>query len=237
MKKIECHVHTIASKDSIQTKYPMLLMCKLKKIDCLAITDHNEIWYAQKHKNFFKKHNIDIIIGEEIFTSEGEIIGLFLTKKIEPGLTAKETIKLIKEQGGMVYIPHPYDPNREKTVLDRKIIEENIKKIDFIEGHNGRNICTKTSEKQLEIVSDLSARMINGSDAHTFYELGRNFCYIDSYEKEHFIRNIEKANFHKSKCIKLAHINTKIVKILKMITKGDINGIIRIIKRKIKKRK
>lgn len=237
MKKIEFHVHSIASNDSLLTKFFMCLMCKIKKINCLVITDHNEIWFAQKYKSYFKKNNIDVIVGEEIFTNEGEIIGLFLTEKINPGLSLGETIKLIKKQDGLVYVPHPYDPKRRKTVLKENSMKKYLKEIDFIEMHNGRNYYKETSDKQLEIVENFSSNKVIGSDAHTFYELGRNYCYVDSYDKEFFVSNMKNAVFHKKKCIKIAHLNTKVVKLIKIILRGDINGFVRIIKRKIKKRK
>ena len=92
----------------------LLLILKLKKISTVAITDHNEIAGAIKYKDKFKKHHIELIVGEEIFTNKGEIIGLGLSKKIEPNLSPKETIKRIKEQNGIVYVPHPYDEKRYK---------------------------------------------------------------------------------------------------------------------------
>ena len=97
MIKAEFHIHTRYSKDSILNKYFILIMCKIKGIKLLAITDHNEIKGALKYSKFLKKHNIDVIIGEEIMTNCGEIIGLFLTKRIEPNLSVEETINLIKE--------------------------------------------------------------------------------------------------------------------------------------------
>lgn len=231
-KKIEFHVHTISSKDSMLTKYLILLICKLKKIDCLAITDHNEVHFSLKNKNFFKKHNIDIIVGEEIFTSDGEIIGLYLNKRIEPNLSAIETVKEIRKQGGLVYIPHPYDEKRKKTVIIDSALKKIRKEVDFIEKHNGRNVNIDFSNKQNKIAEKYNLRKIVGSDAHTFYELGRNYCLVESYDRDKLIENIENAIFKEKKCIKFSHLNTKLVKTIKMISRGDFHGIIRIIKKK-----
>lgn len=236
-KKIEFHVHTIASKDSMNMRLPIMLICKLKKINCLAITDHNEIKFALKNKEYFKKHNIDVIVGEEIFTSEGEIIGLFLSEKIEPNLTAKDTISAIKKQGGLVYIPHPYDLKREKTVIKEETLEKIKNDVDFIEKSNGRNIEKNFSIQQNLIAEKLNLRKIVGSDAHTLYELGRNYCLVDDYSKEYLKENIELATFVEKKCLKIAHFNTKVVKFIKLIGNGDINGIVRIVRRKITRRK
>ena len=140
MKKIEFHVHTRFSNDSILGLFFILMMCKFRKIDCLVITDHNEIDGAIKYKEKLLKYGIDVIVGEEIFTKDGEIIGLFLNKKIEPYLSAEDTVKRIRKQKGLVYIPHPYDEKRYKTVITQEALEKISKDIDFIEIHNGRNI-------------------------------------------------------------------------------------------------
>lgn len=158
--RIEFHVHTIASKDSLLTKWFMLFMLKIKKINAIAITDHNEIKGALKYKDFFKKKNIDVIVGEEIFTADGEIIGLFLKRKIQEGMSAIDTVKEIVNQNGFVYIPHPYDEKRKDTVLTKKALQEIYKYVDFIEVHNGRNISYEFSEKQNEIANDFTLRKV-----------------------------------------------------------------------------
>lgn len=236
-KKIEFHVHTKASKDSLLNKYFILLMSKLKRIDCIAITDHNEIWYAKKIQPYFAKKGVDIIIGEEIFTKDGEIIGLFLNQRIEENLTAEETINKIKEQNGLVYIPHPFDIKRNETVLKEKTLKKISNKVDFIEMHNGRNVNLEYSKKQNQIAEENKATKIIGSDAHVFYELGRNYCLVNSYEKDVLISEIKKADFVQKKCLNIAHKNTRIVKLIKLIRKGDIDEISRVINKKIRRRK
>ena len=236
-KRIEFHVHSIASKDSMLTRYFLLFTCKFRKIDCIAITDHNEIWFAQKYKDFFEKHKLKIIIGEEIFTNKGEIIGLFLNERISPNLSPLETVKQIKKQNGLVYIPHPYDEKRKKTVLNRDSLEKIKSYVDFIEIHNGRNIDKSFSEMQLKIANETNLTKIVGSDAHTFYEIGRNYCEVNSICKDTLVEEIKKASFQKKACIKFAHINTKFVKIFKMILKGEFDGIFKIINKKLRRGK
>jgi len=232
-KKIEFHVHTIYSKDSLQTFPFMLLACKLKKIDCLAITDHNEIKGAIIYQKKFKKYNIDVIVGEEIFTKDGEIIGLYLNKKIEPGLSAIETVNEIRKQSGLVYIPHPYDLKRIKTVLKSNALDLIKNDVDFIECHNGRNIDKEFSTKQNEIAEKYSKIKIVGSDAHTSCELGRNYVLVDKYSRNTLKEDVENGTLVKAKYKIFSHFITKIDKTLKMIFKGDFYGIYRIIKRKI----
>lgn len=231
-KKIEFHVHTKYSMDSTMTMPFIILMCKIKQIDCVVITDHNEIAGAIKYKKKLKKYKIDVIVGEEIFTQKGEIIGLFLSKKIEPNLSVSETINQIKQQGGLVYVPHPYDKKRQKTVLLESEIKSNQYNIDFIEIHNGRNIKKEFSKEQKVIQERYNLLPIVGSDAHIFYELGRNFCYVDSYDRQKIVENIRTSEFKTKKCLKTAHFNTKLVKGIRLFLKGDFYGIIRNIKKR-----
>lgn len=241
MSKIraEFHTHTRFSKDSILNKFFILFMLKLKKIKLIAITDHNEVKGAIKYQKFLKKFNIDVIVGEEVMTDSGEIIGLFLNKKIEPFQSPELTVKQIKEQNGIVYLPHPYDEKRYKTVLKE---EKQIKlkdEFDFIEVHNGRNISEKYSDKQKDIQQKLKITPIIGSDAHTFIELGRNYIEIEYTNIEDFKNNmkdiVEKSEFHKKKCIKLAHTITKFARIIKMIEKGEFNELYRTIFKRCRK--
>lgn len=235
--RTEFHVHTRYSKDSTLNFYFLYIMCKIKKINCIAITDHNEIKGAIKYKEKLDKKGINVIVGEEIFTSDGEIIGLFLNKKIEPGLTCKETIKKIKEQNGMVYVPHPFEPYRYKTVLEESCIFENRNDIDLIEIHNGRNRNTKISKMQKEISEKYKIRPIIGSDSHTFFELGRNYVELNSISRDNILSSIDSLiEFRCKKCLKLSHFWTKIAKVIKIIEKGEFNELYRIINRKCSRR-
>lgn len=235
--KTEFHVHTRYSKDSILSYWLILLVCKIKKINTLAITDHNEIAGAIKYKEKFKKHNIEIIVGEEIFTKKGEIIGLNLSKKIEPNLTPKQTIKEIRKQGGLVYVPHPYDEKRYKTVLVEEEIKKNKNEIDFIEVHNGRNIDRQFSIEQNEIAENYNLRKIIGSDAHTFFELGRNYVLTDKQiTSDSILENCKDVKFVKKDCINFAHTWTRFARIITMVGKGDFGELFRIINRKCKRK-
>ena len=234
--KTEFHVHTKYSKDSILSFGLILLMAKLKRIDTLVITDHNEIEGALKLRNIFKKYNIEVIVGEEIFTSAGEIIGLNLSKKIDANMSPEDTIKNIKRQKGLVYIPHPYDEKRYKTVLIESEIEKNKDQIDFIEVHNGRNISEKFDIKQNEIANKYKLRKIIGSDAHTFFELGRNYILTSKkLTSDTLLNNFSDVCFVSKKCINFSHKWTRIVRLILIIRKGDMYELFRIVNRKCRR--
>ena len=237
MKRIEFHVHTKASKDSLLGAHLLLARCRVRGIDAIAITDHNEVSFALKYKEYFKKHGVEIIPGEEIFTKEGEIIGLYLKERIKPGLSPEDTIAEIRRQGGLVYVPHPYDVKRAKTVLRPEALARIASQVDLIEKHNVRNIETGYSIKQNAIAEKYGLRKVVGSDAHTFYEVGRNYCLVESVSRPDLLRELSEAVFVEARCIKFAHTNTKLVKLLKMLGKGDFNGIVGTVKRKLKRGK
>lgn len=234
--KLELHVHTQYSHDSLLDKYLMLFMCKLRRINCIAITDHNNIDGGRCFKPFLEKHGVHVIVGEEVFTADGEIIGLYLKENIAAGLSAVETVKLIQKQGGLVYLPHPYDEKRYMTVLNENAREAIKEQIDLVEFHNGRNVSMAFTKKQTEIASSMDAINVVGSDAHTFFELGRNYLEIDSMpdSADGLKKILVNERAHCRDCIRFAHWVTRFARMVKMVEKGDFNGLRRVILRKIR---
>src|SRR5262245_43185713 len=107
--KIDLHTHSIASPDRSLSAKNYQKMLASGKLDYVAVTDHNVIDFARiLHDQLGEQ----IIVGEEIATSEGEIIGLYLTSVVPSGLSAAETVRAIKDQDGLVYIPHPFETLR-----------------------------------------------------------------------------------------------------------------------------
>lgn len=229
---MEAHIHTRFSKDSLLPLWLLYFKCRIKKIDVVAITDHNCVDGAKVFKRRYGK-KIKTIIGEEIMTSDGEIIGLFIHDLIKPYQSPAITVNEIMMQHGLVYIPHPYDRKRSTSVLavrDMKAIAESI---DCMECHNGRNISSDYSIRQNEIAESCGVCKIIGSDAHTASELGRNYMTIpDDSNMETssgFHEALQYAVFHKAECMKFVHEKTRIIKMMKLAAKGDLHEIYRII--------
>ena len=109
--RLDLHCHSEASVDCITPLNAFPARCREQGIDIQAITDHNEIWGAQRLREL-AGDDLTVIVGEEVSTSEGEIIGLFLKEKIPKGLSPEETVAEIKAQGGLVLLPHGFDPAR-----------------------------------------------------------------------------------------------------------------------------
>lgn len=215
--RAEFHIHTRYSKDSFLNGLFLFVMLKIKHIDCVAITDHNEINGAVKYGPRFEKHGITVIIGEEIFSKDGEIIGLYLHERIKPGMSAEETVSAIKEQNGIVYVPHPYDKKRNKTVLTPEAFERVKDYVDIVEIHNGRNISGVFSKEQKEIADKYKKTPVVGSDAHTFFEIGRNVCILEFIDRERLVLSLNSAEFIKSDCLWLSHRWTKVPRVIKKV--------------------
>jgi predicted metal-dependent phosphoesterase TrpH len=111
--RADFHSHSHYSRDSVISPQAFIDRCLRKGIDCIAVTDHNEIegaFVIQKLAPF------KVIVGEEVKTSEGEIIGLFLKELVPKGMSPEDTIDCIHEQGGLAVIPHPYDIFRRSVI-------------------------------------------------------------------------------------------------------------------------
>lgn len=237
--KVELHVHTRYSKDSILAMSMLYAKCRLKKIDVIAITDHNTIAGGVAFQEFCKKRKsrIQVIVGSEIMTESGEIIGLFLHKEVPSKLSAVETVHEIKKQGGLVYIPHPYDEKRKKTVITSEALEEIREDVDCIECYNGRNISENYEEEQCRIANAIGKVAVVGSDAHTIFEIGRNYMECEETaviieSKEDFLTRMSLSHAVKKPCIKFAHKITKFAKAYKLLQKGGFHELYRVINKR-----
>jgi len=119
------------------------------------------------------------VIGEEILTSEGELIGLFLKEAVPKRLSPEETVAAIKEQGGLVYLEHPYDTGRRN--LREEAIERIAGQIDIVEVFNGRSR-PEVNKRAEELRSTLGVPAGAGSDAHTLKEIGSVYVEMEVFE-------------------------------------------------------
>lgn len=146
-------------------------------LDGLAITDHNTLDGALE---VGAVSPLPVILGEEIKTTEGEIIGLFLSRTIPARLSPEETVAAIREQGGIVYIPHPLDRYRSEA-MGRRTLERIIDRVDVLEVFNARTLIRQDNTLAQEVAEANRLAMAAGSDAHTPYEIGRAYVEIDSF--------------------------------------------------------
>lgn len=173
MPKIDLHTHTWASPDGGLLPKHFEAAFARGLLDYVAITDHNTITAAQQLQRRFGKR---IIVGEEISTREGDLIGLYLTQAVPAGLSAREAVQRIKAQGGLVYVPHPFERLRKSggtamlTVLSGTI--------DILETHNGRIFLRRPNDLAAAYAAQHALPAAASSDAHGFAGWGGTYTTL-----------------------------------------------------------
>ncbi len=191
--KVELHCHTCVSKDCLMSYDAIIKRVQARGLDALAITDHNRIEGAFE---LAKRAPFPVIIGEEVRSSEGEIIGYFLKEWIPQGLSPEETIARIREQGGLVNIPHPFDSLR-RSVIKRDALMRIAGQADMIEVLNSRVIRKKENQLAVELAKQLGKPAVAGSDAHIPYEIGTAYLEIEPFtDAQSFLNNLPRATWH-----------------------------------------
>lgn len=173
MIKIDLHTHSVFSVDgSISEDYYTQLL-KEKTLHTIAITDHDEVAFALEMQ---KIHKEKIIVGQEITTRQGEIIGLFLEKKIEPHQDIKQTIKDIKKQQGLIYIPHPFETVR--SGITKSTLETIKDQVDIVEAHNGRALFQNKGPEATTWARLNNIVIASSSDAHGPAGIGASYTVV-----------------------------------------------------------
>lgn len=163
--RVDMHTHTMWSGDSTTT--PEEVMAAVVGLDVVCITDHHAIAGAQRLAGpLAEECGCRVVVGEEIRTTAGEIIGLFLDERVPTGMTPVDTARAIRDQGGVVYIPHPFDPMRRH--LTEHALEElcDAGLVDAIEGFNAKTALTHLNDRAVAFAVDRGLALGAGSDAH-----------------------------------------------------------------------
>ena len=163
------HIHTCNSPDSQVSVVDVVDTAIKRGLAEIAITDHNTIAGGLKASEYAKGKPITVIIGAEIQTDCGEVIGLGLKKEIKER-HLEDVIKAIEDQGGEVLIPHPFGPfHRNRINIP---LESLVERIDYIEVYNGRNIFGLGNRRAKTFAVKYRLKMTVGSDAHFAFEIG-----------------------------------------------------------------
>ncbi len=204
--KIDLHVHTNLSRCGTTSIGRLKSECDKRGI-IPAITDHNTIKGALEYRKECGK----CIIGEEILTREGEIIGLFLKKEIPAKLSLDKTISLIRKQGGLVMLPHPFDRMRTSR-LDDESIERVKDMIDIVEVYNSRTIFPSDNKKAQRFARKNGKAASAGSDSHFWFTPGKSHVEIKPFTKNTFLKELEKGSLVMRRSPLLVHAISKILK-------------------------
>lgn len=212
--KVDCHIHTRYSEDTLLKLENIHNICTEKGIIPLVL-DHENIKGGTEYKKRFKK----CIVGEEILTKQGEVIGLFMNEAIKKDLDVFETISKVHEQGALVILPHPCDKLRSSRIKEENL-EAVAKKVDIIEGYNSRcthQIFNKNAQK---LAKKFNKPMSAGSDSHTKLELGNAYVEMKDFDLQspkQFLKNIKTGKIVGRQSTFIVHPYTKTIHIMKTL--------------------
>jgi predicted metal-dependent phosphoesterase TrpH len=188
------HTHSEYSPDS---RTPLALQAKALKaagIDVVCATDHNTIEGALRLREL--ADGVRVIVGEEVSSRDGEIIGLFIEKAIPRDLTAEETIGRIHDQGGIASVPHPFSRNRLYHIR-REALERLWQQIDAIEIFNAREAFAGDNRRAEVFAKERNIPGAVGSDAHRVSEIGRAWIEVDDFSgRDDFITALRSGQVH-----------------------------------------
>src|SRR5581483_1820626 len=163
--EVDLHMHTDHSHDCATPVEVLLATARERGLGAIAVTDHNEISGALEARARAGAHGVKVIVGEEVKTaSQGEVIGLFLEEKIPRGMSLAETIAAIREQGGVVYVPHPFD--RMHSVPDYEHLLAHLDQVDAIEVFNPRVAISAFNDEAARFAAKYRIVAGAGSNSH-----------------------------------------------------------------------
>ena len=173
------HSHTMWSGDATTTPDELEEAVRSSAIDVLCITDHNAIAGALQLRDELPCR---VVVGEELRTGAGEIIGLFLTERLPFGISAMEAARRIRDQGGIVYVPHPFDPMRanlrQRELLE--LVEAGL--VDAIEVRNAKTSLEHLNHQAAEFAAAHDVAAGAGSDAHIPEAIGAAYVEIPDFD-------------------------------------------------------
>ena len=189
---VDLHMHTDHSPDCATPVDTLLDTAKKVGLDAIAVTDHNEISGALEARE--RANGIKLIVAEEVKTADqGEVIGLFIEEKIPRGMTLQETIAEIRRQGGLVYVPHPFD--RMHSVPDYEHLLDVVEDIDAIEVFNPRVAFSAFNEEAARFAAKYRIVAGAGSDSHVAQGLGSVKIKMRDFDgPEEFLESLRDAD-------------------------------------------
>jgi predicted metal-dependent phosphoesterase TrpH len=190
---VDLHLHTSASHDCRVPPTQLLEHAEAEGLGAIAITDHNVFSGAEEVVELARGRDIVVIPGEEVKTDgQGEVIGLFLHEEIPRGMSFADTVGAIKEQGGLVYLPHPFD--RMHAIPDPATLHRHLGEIDVFEVYNARLLFETYNDEALRFARKYNLTMGAGSDAHVLQGVGTGALRMRAFDgPEEFLLSLRTA--------------------------------------------
>jgi predicted metal-dependent phosphoesterase TrpH len=208
--RVDMHVHTRLSFDCLSRPDAVVGAALARGLDRLCITDHNEIEAALELVERFPNR---VIPGEEVKTREGvDVIGLYLTEWIPRGTPARETCERIREQGGLVYMPHPFAGGKGGG---GRILEQVEDLIHVVEGFNARLHKAALNDRAQVWARVRGLRLGAGSDAHTLGEIGNAWVEVPAFDNDaaSFLAALDHGTVHGQASSRFVHLASTVAKL------------------------
>ncbi|MBU6315758.1 MAG: PHP domain-containing protein [Acidobacteria bacterium] len=177
--RVDLHSHTMWSGDSTTTPDEVQQAVRDSGIDVLCITDHNAIRGAVELAGQLPCR---VVVGEELRTHAGEIIGLFLTERIPMGIPPADAARAIREQGGVVYVPHPFDPMRRNMAEPALYGLAHEGLIDAVEVLNAKTSLRSLNDRAAHFADEFGLAHGAGSDAHVPLAIGAAYVEMPDFD-------------------------------------------------------
>jgi len=209
------HVHTRYSRDSLLSEDGFIRRAIERGLTHVAITNHNNVEGAVAVRDRVAAQGLSdrlhVILGEEVSSADGEIVGIYLDHTIPAGLSADETADEIHAQGGLVSVPHPYDPFRRSHLREPALVRLlESGKVDAIEVFNSRVTFGRHNERAAALAARFGVPGIACSDAHSGVEVAMSFNALPSFSDAAELRAALQANeWHGSRSTLLIHLTTR----------------------------
>ena len=209
------HIHTRFSRDSLMNEEPFIRLAIERGLTHVAVTNHNNVEGAMAVRDKVAElgltGQLTVILGEEVSTADGEVVGLFLTKTIPRGLSANETADEIHRQGGLVSIPHPFDPFRASHIKEGPLRNlADVGKIDMIEIFNCRVTFQRHNQEAAEFAARYDIPGIAASDAHSRFEIAMASNGLPPFTTaEELKAGLPQNEWHASRSTVLIHLTTR----------------------------
>jgi hypothetical protein len=209
------HIHTRFSRDSILSEEKFVRTAIARGLTHVAVTNHNNVEGAiavrDKVRELGLEERLTVILGEEVSTADGEIVALFITRTIPRGLSADETADAIHEQGGLVSIPHPFDPFRASHIREVPLTRlAEAGKIDAVEVYNTRVTFHRHNVAAAEFAARYGIPGIAASDSHSSFEVAMSCNVLPPFSTAAELKAALPENeWHASRSTVLIHLTTR----------------------------
>lgn len=209
------HIHTRYSRDSLLSEDGFIRRAIERGLTHVAITNHNNVEGAIAVRDRVAAQGLGdrlhVILGEEVSSADGEIVGIYLERTIPPGLSAEETADAIHQQGGLVSVPHAYDPFRRSHLREPALLQLlEAGKVDAIEVFNSRVTFARHNQQAAELAARYGIPGIACSDTHSGVEVAMSFNALPAFSNAVELKAALRSNeWHGSRSTKLIHLVTR----------------------------